>query len=61
MHTYQRAKALMSCMLMLMLVTAHAFSVALSFYDNIFCLTKPENHRGQRMWHKYTYDDKFII
>ena len=30
-------------------------------YGNILKLTKPENHRGQRMWHKYTYDDKFII
>ena len=28
-------------------------------YGNILCLTKPENHRGQRMWHKYTYDDKY--
>ena len=61
MHTYQRAKALMSCMLMLMLmlVTAHAFSVTLSFYGNILCFIKPENHRGQRMWHRYTYDDKY--
>jgi RHS repeat-associated protein len=28
-------------------------------YGNILCLTKPENHRGQRMWHRYTYDDKY--
>jgi len=28
-------------------------------YGNILCLTKPENHRGQRMWHKYTYDDEY--
>ena len=27
-------------------------------YGNILKLTKPENYRGQRMWHKYTYDDR---
>ena len=27
-------------------------------YGNILKLTKPENYRGQRMWHSYTYDDR---
>ena len=34
------------------------YNIEYDGYGNILKLTKPENYRGQRMWHSYTYDDR---
>ena len=37
--------------------TPAIYSMTYDRYGNLTRLTRPENHRGQRMWHQYTYDD----